>query len=80
MNTTTIIIIVCVAVAVVGAITAIIVAKKKGKPISSCCGDCSSCPYGCHKKQQKYTNNDNKKVSATETFFVSFKHIRRTTS
>ncbi|MBR4801057.1 MAG: FeoB-associated Cys-rich membrane protein [Clostridia bacterium] len=53
MNTPTIIIIVCVAVAVVGAITAIIIAKKKGKPISSCCGDCKSCPYSCDDKKEQ---------------------------
>ncbi len=53
MNTPTIVIIVCISVAVVGAIIAIIVARKKGKPISSCCGDCSSCGGNCPYKNKE---------------------------
>lgn len=55
MNTISIVIIVCVAVALVGAITAIIIAKKKGKPISSCCGDCSRCAMKCDEKDDEET-------------------------
>lgn len=53
MNTATIIIIVCVVVAVVGAICAIIIAKKKGKPITSCGGDCSNCGDNCPYKNKE---------------------------
>ena len=52
MDTISIVIIVCVCVAVVGATIAIILAKKKGKPISSCCGDCSKCACGCNKQKE----------------------------
>ena len=52
MDTLSIVIIVCVCVAAVGAITAIIFAKKKGKPISSCCGDCSRCAMHCDSKKE----------------------------